>query len=56
MSKLKIFEGTENRSKSQELKEKIYPLLNGYTLKQIEDAFRFIQREIEEEYIINLSD
>ena len=56
MLKLKIFEAEENRSKRQELKEKIYPLLNGYTSKQIQDAFRSIQREIEEEYIINLSD
>ncbi len=33
MNKLQYFEGTENKIKSQELKDKIYSLISGYTLK-----------------------
>ena len=54
--KLKFFDSKENTEKQQELKEKIYPLINGYTLKQIQNCFKFIEQEIQEEYIINLSD
>ncbi|WP_234423195.1 hypothetical protein [Flavobacterium sp. RSP49] len=54
--KFKFFDPKDNMKKQQELKEKIYPLITGYTLKQIKNAFRYVEEEIKEEYIINLSD
>jgi len=54
--KLKFFDCKEDSEKTNELKNKIYPLINGFTSKQIHDAFKFIEQEIRDEYIINLSD
>jgi hypothetical protein len=54
--KLIFFEPEEDSKKKLELMNKILPLISGYTLSQIQCAFRFVESSLKEEYVINLSD
>ncbi|MFV8356804.1 hypothetical protein ACNQGB_11555 [Flavobacterium sp. XS1P32] len=54
--KLIFFEAKEDSEKKLELKDKILPLVSGYTLNQIQYAFRYVESSLKEEYVINLSD
>ncbi len=54
--KLIFFEPHEDSKKKLELKDKILPLVSGYTLNQIRYAFKYVESELVEEFIINLSD
>ena len=54
--KLIFFQPIEDSKKKQELMNKILPLISGYTLSQIQCAFRFVESSLEKEYVINLLD
>ena len=46
----------EDLEKKLELAEKILPLVNGYTLKQIEESFNSVLIDLKNGFIINLED
>jgi len=54
--KLIFFEPQEDSKKKLELMNKILPLISGYTLSQIQCAFRFVENSLKKEYVIDLQD
>ena len=53
---IKLFNAEQNLEKKLELAEKILPLVNGYTLKQIEESFNSVLIDLKNGFIINLED
>jgi len=54
--KIFFFDSQQNLEKKLELSEKILPLINGYTIKQIEESFQSIMIDLKCGFIINLED
>lgn len=54
--KIFFFDSQQNLEKKLELSEKILPLINGYTIKQIEESFQSIMTNLKCGFIINLED
>ncbi|WP_445720490.1 hypothetical protein [Flavobacterium sp.] len=54
--KIHFFKPEKDLEKKLELAEKILPLVNGYTLKQIEESFQSVLIDLRNSVIINLED
>lgn len=54
--KINFFQPKKDLEKKLELAEKILPLVNGYTLKQIEESFQSVLIDLKTGFIINLAD
>lgn len=54
--KIHFFQPEKDLEKKLELAEKILPLVNGYTLKQIEESFQSVLVDLKNGFIINLED
>lgn len=52
--KIVFFYPEQDAKKTEELKAKITPLIQGYTINQITQCFKDIKERIERGYIINL--
>ena len=55
-NKIHFFKAEKDLEKKLELAEKILPLVNGYTLKQIEESFQSVIIDLKTGFIINLED
>ena len=55
-NKIHFFEASKDLEKKLELAEKILPLVNGYTLKQIKESFQSVLLDLKNGFIINLED
>ena len=53
---INFFKSEKDLEKKLELAEKILPLVNGYTLKQIEESFQSVIIDLKTGFIINLED
>ena len=53
MSKFELFIGTDDSKKSKELSDKILKQIDGYTLDQIKESFRYVNRIISNSLIID---
>ena len=54
--KIHFSDPKKDLEKNLELAEKILPLVNGYTLKQIEESFNSVLIDLKNGFIINLED
>ena len=54
--KIQFSDPKKDLEKKLELAEKILPLVNGYTLKQIEESFNSVLIDLKNGFIINLED
>lgn len=53
MSKFELFIGTDDSKKSKELSDKILKQIDGYTLDQIKESFRYVNGIISNSLIID---
>ncbi len=52
-SKFQLFTGDEDSKKSKELSDKVLKQINGYSLDQITESFRYVKNKISNSLVID---
>jgi hypothetical protein len=55
MSEFKLFIGDEDSKKSKELSGKILKIINGYTISQMTESFRYVNSVIKSSLVVDTS-